>query len=248
MVNDCPLCCLTLQTATGKASEEIISRSISMPLAPYPIRQSLQENREGVRPRQGRRGTTVSPLHFSETQTTVPGSTLCGLAREHGARSAGARVHLVHDHVLELLVEHGPAEDERRQRLARHACRAHVTQSHKHTPQAEKVRTGTASAQDKVRQAERTRCDVVLARVVEPVLHQNAAHVHNLVAACNKRSRSANQSVSWLMTRQKQRMRRRTESRAVFELALQHASLACARTHTHHTQHVRIRAKKERLP
>lgn len=52
---------------------------------------------------QHREGLVNSPvtLHFSETQTTVLGTTLCGLTREVGLGTGGTRVHLVHDHVLE---------------------------------------------------------------------------------------------------------------------------------------------------
>mmetsp|Transcript_34960 Transcript_34960/g.87209 ORF Transcript_34960/g.87209 Transcript_34960/m.87209 type:complete len:662 (-) Transcript_34960:1408-3393(-) len=57
-------------------------------------------------------------LHLAEPQPAIARAPLGGLAREHGARPARARVHLVHDHVLELLVVDGPEENVGRQRLA----------------------------------------------------------------------------------------------------------------------------------
>ena len=51
------------------------------------------------------------PLHLPETQTSVARATLCGLAGEHCARAARAGMHLVLDHVLELLVVDGACED-----------------------------------------------------------------------------------------------------------------------------------------
>eukprot|EP00968_Pinguiococcus_pyrenoidosus_P008709 scaffold641_cov237-Pinguiococcus_pyrenoidosus.AAC.17 len=59
------------------------------------------------------------PLHLSQTEPAIPAAALGGLAREHRARSAGPGVHLVHDHVLELLVENRPHEDVGADLLAR---------------------------------------------------------------------------------------------------------------------------------
>ena len=63
-------------------------------------------------------GNETITFHFTETQTSVARATLCGLAGEHCARAACTGMHLVLDHVLELLVVDGACEDVEGERFA----------------------------------------------------------------------------------------------------------------------------------
>mmetsp|Transcript_40875 Transcript_40875/g.128065 ORF Transcript_40875/g.128065 Transcript_40875/m.128065 type:complete len:675 (-) Transcript_40875:1998-4022(-) len=65
-------------------------------------------------------------LHLAEAQAAVAAAALRGLPRENGARAPRARVHLVHYHVLELLVEHRAHEDVAADLLPRRAAREDV--------------------------------------------------------------------------------------------------------------------------
>ncbi len=51
------------------------------------------------------------PFHFTESETTVPTTTLHGLSIEDLDGTAGSRMDLVVDHVLEALVVGGTQED-----------------------------------------------------------------------------------------------------------------------------------------
>ena len=65
-------------------------------------------------------------LHLSESKTTLTGSTLRWLTGQNGAGSSGSSVHLVQDHVLQLLVVNGAVVDVRLQRLAGNARGQHI--------------------------------------------------------------------------------------------------------------------------
>jgi hypothetical protein len=71
---------------------------------------------------------TDSPisLHLSQSQSSVPRSSLGRLPRQHRPRSSRPRVHLVHDHVLELLVVDRTKEDVRLERLTGDSRGEHV--------------------------------------------------------------------------------------------------------------------------
>lgn len=62
-------------------------------------------------------------LHLAEAETAVARAALGGLPRQDGAGPPCPGVHLVLDHVLQLLVVDGSREDVERQRLARDARR-----------------------------------------------------------------------------------------------------------------------------
>lgn len=58
-------------------------------------------------------------LHLTKPESSIPGTTLCGLACQHSTWPPGPGMHLVHYHVLQFLVVHWPKEDVARQRLTR---------------------------------------------------------------------------------------------------------------------------------
>lgn len=60
-------------------------------------------------------------LHFTESETTISGSTFCGLPGQNLNWSSASRVHLVVDHVLQSLVEGGCQEDHDLHFLSREA-------------------------------------------------------------------------------------------------------------------------------
>lgn len=60
-------------------------------------------------------GNLTIALHLAETETTVPGPTLHGLAHQNLHGASGSRVNLVVHHMLEALVVGGAQEDLRLQ-------------------------------------------------------------------------------------------------------------------------------------
>lgn len=54
-------------------------------------------------------------LHLSESEATISGTSLSGLAGEDSSWTSGSCVHLVHHHMLELLVVHRTKKDVRRE-------------------------------------------------------------------------------------------------------------------------------------
>ena len=70
--------------------------------------------------------SAVTSLHLTQPQSSIPGSSLCGLSGEYCSRSPGPGVHLVEHHVFELLVEHRSHVDVRLDGLSRDARSQHV--------------------------------------------------------------------------------------------------------------------------
>ncbi|KAI7091989.1 DNA-directed RNA polymerase III subunit [Hortaea werneckii] len=74
-------------------------------------------------------GDQTVTFHLSETETTLSRATFRGLTGQDGARTCGSSVHLVRDHVLQLLVVDGTEEDVGRQAFTSDARRDEVLAS-----------------------------------------------------------------------------------------------------------------------